>query len=183
MKNVDGIFSFALRFHPDTADLSAHDFRRSCYVNLLHREPEPGLKNITAINLAERAQMWKDFVSSNEFGLHSLPLDEKILSRICRSLGWNENNSACYYACRYVSLTSDSFTDFVNRLYAAISKNSVARSDINYTIENHSGSALIHSLLDGLVDISSEFTMAISDIDLIKARLSAIEASMMEKNL
>jgi hypothetical protein len=182
MKNVDGIFSFALRFHPDTAELSAHDFRRSCYVNLLHREPEPGLKKISTIDMLDRAQMWKDFVNSEEFGRHSLPLDHKILSKICRSLGWNENNSACYYACRYVSATSVSYDDFVNRLHTAISKNSVARSNIIYTIENHSDSALIHSLLDGLVDISSEFSMAIADMDAIKIRLSAIEASMIEKN-
>jgi len=183
MKNVDGIFSFALRFHPDTADLSAHDFRRSCYVNLLHREPEPGLTEISTIDLVGRAQMWKDFVNSEEFGRHSLPLNDKIVSRICRSLGWNENNSACYYACRYVSSTSDSFTDFVNRIHTAISKNSVARSNITSTIENHSESALIHSLLDGLIDISSEFTMAIADMDMIKARLSAIETSMIKKSI
>lgn len=118
-------------------------------------------------------------VKSEEFGGHFLPLRDDILSRICRSLGWQLNNSAFHYACRYVASTSISYSAFIERIVTALSQNSMSRADIVHTIESYSDVALIRSLLDGLIDMSAEFTMAVNELDLMKERLSALEAALM----
>lgn len=178
MRNVDSIFSFALRFHPDIVDLSPNEFRRSCYIHLLCREPETDLPEIFFPTFEERARYWGDMVNSREFSAHSLSTDD-LLSRICRSLGWQFKNSASHYACRYVVLTSASYSVFVERIVAALSLNSISRADIIHTIDSYSDVALIRSLLDGLIDMSAEFAMAIDELNLVKERLSALETEAM----
>ena len=67
---------------------------------------------------------------------------------------------------------------FIERIVTALGQNSLSRADIVHTIESYSDVALIRSLLDGLIDMSAEFTMAVNELDLVKERLSALETAL-----
>lgn len=175
MRTVDGVFSFALRFHPDVADLSQADFRRHCYVQLLRREPEAAVEELGLQSSHERAEYVGNMTLSEEFGGYPLPLREDVLVRLSRAAGWPAQNSAFYYACRYISLTVPSYADFVSRLVEALGRNTVARSAIQQVIGEHSDIALIRSLMDGMIDLSAEFTMATAEMSEMKKRLAELE--------
>jgi hypothetical protein len=177
MQIVSEAFSFALRFHPDVAEMSPKDFQHHCYVKLLRREPEQNFHYLTTLTMDKRSAYLGSLVSSEEFGGGSLPLSDDLLCRISQAAGWAAHNSAFHYACRYISLATPSYAAFVSRLISCLSSNTVPRSEIDYVAATCSDTTLVRSLLDGLIDLSAEFTMAMCELDSMKKRISELESA------